>query len=351
MSICYLSGEPIDEKNKSLEHILPNALGGKLKSEYVVTHKSNQSLNLDIDAKFNKIFESMHQRLGIKKDRAKNSGVKGYNIEFSEDIIFRDNKCYPVKPFYDETNKVLYAKDLKVGNQFAKHISETKLINLSEIKILTDIIGDYQFPFVFDNKVFSRGLAKIAAGYATLKGVSRENLVGIIDFDNCKIKDSIELAPYLPPTNEESLLEENISSSSDYPFHTLALYGNKEERLLYCYIELFSTFQYFIILNDNYDGEEVYYNYFHSLTGNKDVTYQEYLSSVNNIDQIINNMPTEFRRYPRHYVYSMNHNVLTDPDLVRGYTYFKCNTLNAYISYTNMLSKLDKYELSLSEDD
>ncbi|MBB1315997.1 hypothetical protein, partial [Aliivibrio sp. SR45-2] len=247
-------------------------------------------------------------------------------------------------------NKTVYAKDSKVGEQFASYIAKSKSINKNEIKVLTDIVGDYQFSFDFDNIVFSRGLAKIAAGYATLKGVNRTNLANIIDLNDGKIKTDIVVTPYISPTNEESIFEENIRNSSCYPFHTLALYGNKEERYLYCYIDLFSTFQYFVILSDNYDGEDLYHNYFHSLTENKDVTYQEYLDSVNGIEHIKSNMPTDFRRYPIHYVYSMNFNVLNDPDSVRGYTYFKCNTLNAYINFINMLNKLDKYELALSEN-
>ena len=350
MNVCYLTGEVINENNKSLEHILPNALGGKLKSEYVVTHTSNQSLNVDVDVEFNRIFESMHQRLGIKKDRAKSSGVKAYNIDFSEDIIVRDNRCYPVKPFYEEETKTVYAKDNKVGNQFARYISNSKGVSLAEITIETDVIGDYQFNFEFDNTVFRRGLAKIAAGYAALNGISRDNLVGVVDLCQCKLKDEIGLAPFFPPTNEESILEENIRNSPGYPFHTLALYGSKKEKFLYCYIDLFSTFQYFVILNEDYDGDDVYHTYFHSLSENKDVTYREYVNSISNISHITNGLPTNFRRYPRHYIYFMNNGVVTDPERIKGYTFFKCNTLNAYINFSNMIKKLDKYELASSED-
>ena len=63
MAICYLTGKTITEKDhpnkddhKSLEHIIPNALGGKIASNYVLTFRANQQLNEEIDKEFTKIF-------------------------------------------------------------------------------------------------------------------------------------------------------------------------------------------------------------------------------------------------------------------------------------------------------
>lgn len=37
------------------------------------------------------------------------------------------------------------------------------------------------------------------------------------------------------------------------------------KKSLYCYIDLFSTFQYYVILNDNYEGEDIYEVYYQTV--------------------------------------------------------------------------------------
>jgi hypothetical protein len=49
-----------------------------------------------------------------------------------------------------------------------------------------------------------------------------------------------------------------------YPTHTLILFTQNQgnhTKTLYCYIDLFSTFQYYVILNDNYRGKDIYAQY------------------------------------------------------------------------------------------
>jgi len=62
MRICYLTGARLKQKNggilenesESLEHIIPNALGGRLKSKDILSHYANQHLNETVDKKIRK---------------------------------------------------------------------------------------------------------------------------------------------------------------------------------------------------------------------------------------------------------------------------------------------------------
>jgi hypothetical protein len=104
---CYLTGIEITENNKSLEHILPNALGGHLKNKYVLCSEANIKLSELIDTPFNKIFESTYRRLPLNKDRPSTNGIPGINQRYNEEIIFKNNKCFPRKPIYDSEKNVL----------------------------------------------------------------------------------------------------------------------------------------------------------------------------------------------------------------------------------------------------
>ncbi|UKA11389.1 HNH endonuclease [Photobacterium damselae] len=341
MNICYLTGEQINESNKSLEHIIPNALGGVLTHRYVLTHDSNQKLNSDIDEEFNSIFESVHQRIALKKDRGKLGGIKAFHRDFGKNIIVRNGKCYPIEPFFDSKTNIVYAKDNKMGVSYSKYIARKENVEADLIKVVTDMTGQFEVKFGFDNSIFKKGLAKIAAGFATYHGVSRDNLCGIIDLNNNKFKDDILIAPYLPTTNEESYFEENIHNSNYYTMHSLVLFGNSKDKLLYCYVELFSTYQYFIILNDNYEGDDIYKNYFHSLSENTLFDYFDYKKSIPNSDDLSKLLPDEYRKYSKCYIQSMNNNLMFDLDLVKAYTHFKMNTLYSYINHINIKTKLN----------
>ena len=121
------------------------------------------------------------------------------------------------------------------------------------------------------------------------------------------------------------------------------LYGNTSDRFLYCYVELFSTFQYFCVLGDDYDGNEIYETYFYDLSNKKEITYDEYSSSIPDTDGLKSQLPSEFRKYPKYYILSMNDNITTDQKLLKSYTYFKANTLSAYVNFFNIQTKLQSF--------
>lgn len=62
---CYLTGDKITPENSSLEHIIPNALGGVIKNRNILSKQANKKLSHDIDNKFNEIFAGIHRRFSI----------------------------------------------------------------------------------------------------------------------------------------------------------------------------------------------------------------------------------------------------------------------------------------------
>jgi hypothetical protein len=130
---------------------------------------------------------------------------------------------------------------------------------------LKDFLGIIEFPFNLDNSVFEQGLTKMAIEFALSKGEDYNTIKHLIDRENRKIKCNNNVIPYYPIARLEELME-YIRTSIDTNFmsHSLVLFSQRqtnedgtEVKQLNCFIELFGTFQYFVILNDNYVGVNI----------------------------------------------------------------------------------------------
>ena len=92
-----------------------------------------------------------------------------------------------------------------------------------------------------------RGIAKIATNFYIWNGGKKEYIQNVIDYIKGLNEDKI-VGLYYPVTN--------INKKSCDIKHKIYLNGNKENRVLYCYIELFDALNFIVLLNDNYDGED-----------------------------------------------------------------------------------------------
>ncbi|MCH5239445.1 MAG: hypothetical protein J1F38_04420 [Muribaculaceae bacterium] len=108
-------------------------------------------------------------------------------------------------------------------------------------------------------------MIKIATEYALHCGLEREVLSEVISIDDkgkAKIEyDKAKLIPFIPTTLFDKLFEyHRFLFEEGYPSHMLKLFTlkcNDGKTRLYCYLDLFSTFQYYVLLNDDYKGEEI----------------------------------------------------------------------------------------------
>lgn len=341
---CYLTGIELSEDNKSLEHILPNALGGQLKSREVLCSEANLKLSDLIDTEFNEIFEGTYRRLPLDKDRQTNRGIVGVHQKYNEEIVFKDNKCFPRKPIYDNIKQFVYAQTEKMGNGYIEHLKKNgKIPQEQEVKVWTDLSGDIGFPFKIDNNIFPKGFAKIAAGFATLKGVDRNYLKRAIDLTKKEFRNDIILLPFFPITPQEVIFEKETYKSVHYPLHTIVLKGIKKEAILYCYVELFSTFQYIVILDDKYEGEDIYHTYFYDLLNAKEIAYNEYLESVMD-NAILKNVLQEFKNFEKANLDYVANIAMSKSDSLRLYCFYKFHQLESFVAYVTLTTKLEEMD-------
>ena len=69
MNKCYLCGKDITEENKTVEHILLNSIGGRLKSSTLICKDCNSTFGNTFDSSLSKQLEFFANFLDIKRER------------------------------------------------------------------------------------------------------------------------------------------------------------------------------------------------------------------------------------------------------------------------------------------
>ena len=283
MEICYLCGNKFNDATVKThgEHIIQQAIGGSLIEHDILCFACGDTLGAEIDIPFNKIFNSLATRLNIKKDRkSNNSSTNEVNGKFisgkcqfgneigNVDVIWKDFKVAPVKPFHkytkDNSGVIIYANK-KVSKNYIKkveiEIKNKSLENKPKITICDDLVGLVKYPFEMNNRAFKRGMAKIAIGFASKHGIARHDLPLVLHIGNeaAAIKDNIPIIQFYPLGIIDKKIEEARDCTAYFPSHTIIIFTvNSMPKILVCYIELFSTFQWYVVLNDNFHGDAVY---------------------------------------------------------------------------------------------
>ena len=232
---CKLCGDEITDENKSKEHIIHNAIGGILEDEYIYCKKCNNCYGTIQDKSFTDIFAPFVGGLDIHKSRK----TKG--------SMFRGFMC--------DKEGNLYNVDFKSGKIWTIRDIDDKYVDK---KLNQDMIL-LGYEFKLDDKAFRTGMAKIAFNFATHKGIEPAVMDRLFDVKSKKLLEKLIIIPFVPLTLFDTAME---AMEPEKLYHALRLFNNGKH--LYVYIELFSTFQFYVLVSDNYvcgveDDIDAYY--------------------------------------------------------------------------------------------
>jgi hypothetical protein len=286
MEFCYCCGKKFDSVSvlKHEEHIIQQSIGGRLKCNDILCKNCGEKLGHYIDAPFGRIFSDLCAFLDIKKDRnGARKSVKGVIVSENDrygnclngvDVVWKNSKVFPVRPIHkysvDKSKVFIYAKKKSLRNYIKKVESELDCYfpaeNRPELVTCDDIECYFNFNFNIDEEVLSSGLVKMAIGYASSLGIDRKYLNLVFDFDRSEIKKGIRLLPFTPKGILDRFIENNEHKFRYYPSHTLILFTSYlEPSAIIFYVELFSTFKFYIIMGDGYCNAPFYHGYTQSL--------------------------------------------------------------------------------------
>jgi hypothetical protein len=187
-------------KYKHVEHIIQNALHGKIKSDSILCADCGNKLSKEIDADFVSLFDYFIQGLKqkmISRDHGqvaskclKGSVFEDETFTESKPVIVKEGKASPIDPFFeiDEESKTIFIfAHEKRAKQYINVVKKTLIEkgqnpDLYKFEVIEDIsekgfLGVFFTEGVQDfNKKIKLGLVKIAIGYASKCGISRDQM-------------------------------------------------------------------------------------------------------------------------------------------------------------------------------
>lgn len=228
MKKCVICDCILDKSNKSSEHIIHNAIGGTLQDDEIYCETCNNRLGSKMDKEFTRIFAPIIDNINIHKSRNNSEGTSYTGV-----IVDRKGNKY---------NAVFRnGKVVKMTDADSKYVKFEK--------------GKYTplyYNFDFDNIAFKKGMSKIAFNYAIHLGISPQFLDGVFDYNNKEFIQNPTLIPFVPLTPFDYIMEFNKSSRV---YHTIRIFNI--QNVLYAYIDLFNTFQYYVVLSTHYELKEL----------------------------------------------------------------------------------------------
>lgn len=238
---CVYCGKKIIKRSR--EHVIQNAIGGLYESEDICCPECNNYISKFIDAPFTKIFNPI---IGRIENFSKTNNTKS------------TPSC---------TGKILY--DNKIYNAFIKN---GKVVGCPELsrELKSDIsklpLQIVSYDFELGNEVFHTGMVKIAFNYALDKGIDLDILKPGLNIEKTgndiqKISFTYPMIPFCPLNPIDKYIELDTDLRL---YHNMILFS--QENMLWCYIDLFNTFQYYVLLSDKLPKNiNVYDNYAQTL--------------------------------------------------------------------------------------
>lgn len=256
MEKCVYCGKILEKRSR--EHIIQNALGGLLMSENICCDECNNLISKIIGAPFTKIFNPIIANL---KNMIKSNNTKSYPV--CEGIAYYDNQKYNVK-----------IKNKKVVS--CPEISEKMHCKISDLDF-----ESIEYIFYIDKAIFKQGVAKIAFNYALEKNVKIDVLMDGLKIKKCneKIQD-ISFDYYVVPFMAMNSIDKYIELETELEvYHNLILFSQCNR--LWCYVDLFNTFQYYVLLSQNWDEKKsIFESYMQGVQKkNREIFKQEVLST------------------------------------------------------------------------
>lgn len=230
---------------RSSEHVIQNALGGLLESEDICCPECNNYISKYIDAPFTKTFNPIISRIDnfSKTNNTKSAppctGTVSYNGREYSAII--------------KNGKVVSCPDL----------SRELRCDISKLPTAPQIVS---YNFDLENTAFQTGMAKIAFNYAMSQNVDFKYLASGLVVERTgnsvnNIQYNYPVVPFCPLNLVDAFIE---SAPNTTPFHNMILFSQHNE--LWCYVDLFNTFQCYVLLSDIVpNNKHIYANYAQTL--------------------------------------------------------------------------------------
>lgn len=269
MEGCYLCGSLFTEDNNSIEHILLNAIGGKLKSKNLLCKNCNSNFGSDSDKILANELAFLSSFLEVKRNKGKNQDIKhGKTISGLSYNLLDGHKPQISKPIITEPTREnpfinIQARDeseaIQILEGLKRKYPDLDITNAKDKLVVEEYY--LQEPLNFNFGVGSDGtfksLTKSAVNYYIFTQKDTKPVKHL--FEYLKGNEKIKVAKHFLSID----IRENDSSEV---FHLIHLESN--QNFLYCYIELFSAYSFIVLLSSKYSDRPINSTYCYDLINN-----------------------------------------------------------------------------------
>lgn len=281
---CVYCGNHITARSR--EHVIQNALGGLYESTDICCPECNNYVSKYIDAPFTRVFNPIISRIE----------------NFSKT---NNTKSQPACNGMTEYNGKQYPAIIKAGRVVGCPVLARELrcdISKLDLKVIS-------YDFQVSNAEFKNGITKIAFNYALDSGIDLGLLTHGLDVQKTatnitSINFKYPMIPFVALNPVDKRIE--LDTPVDL-YHNMILFNTGCQ--LWCYIDLFNTFQYYVLLSEKFD--------------NTHTIHKTYIQSLQKIDRT---MPKLYISGPKDiYMYATEYNVEPCMDI----ELFKTRIMNA----------------------
>ncbi len=258
---CYSCEIELTPENKSEEHIIPQAIGGVLRSKNLLCRTCNSKFGETIDSALSKALESFTALLAVRRERkAELPELKNLKAGNGKMYHLKDGRIpVPAKePPSLEVNGNLAsfsARNEKELRQLISSLKKKKYPMLDDSDLKSRIRGSNEYlksPLTISlnagGEPFLQAIAKTAVNFFLYRGGDRSQVRPILDF----IKGSSPNDYLVHFFQAPGITQWSPGEVS----HLLYLKGDAKNRLLYGYVVLFSSFAYIVNINGDYSGPD-----------------------------------------------------------------------------------------------
>ena len=267
--ICFICGEPLTEENKSKEHILLNAAGGKLKSCDIMCNVCNRRLGSQPDEVLALQLRPMVNFLGVKRDNGSTPNVPLQSVN-GKKYEMRDGGNPELAEAFIDFNPSTGEMHIEARNlgqargALWKFKSEHPEYDIDVEEILKHFTNEREY--IDEQLRFNanwgggdafRSMLKTALDFFILKGHNRRHIVHLIDYLlGNERKDIVKI--YYPDQPTYKYVEGEV-------LNLIHVEGNKAASTLFAYVVYLGCFPAVILLSDHYDGEDFKETYAHDV--------------------------------------------------------------------------------------
>ncbi|SDL43315.1 HNH endonuclease [Bacillus toyonensis] len=270
---CYVCEKELTRENETDEHILINAIGGRLKSKRLICRDCNSNFGSKIDNSLAEQLNPIANLLNIKRQRGEPRSIKVKSN--NRDILLAPGgKLSLMYPEVSQEGDLVHIEATS-KSQLRQALTGLKRkyenINIEQEISMAQVIKSY-LPSITVNMRFGgeetlRALCKMGVNYYLYKGG---------DIDRVK-----HLLPYIQGDEHEAEIyfmypkTELFFKGEEELMHTLILVGDPKHKKLYVYIELFNEFKVVVFIDQKYEGNELYESYHYNVLTNELIEFEE----------------------------------------------------------------------------